>query len=104
MKFSSILLASLATVSFAQKDKDQKHKDKRSRLLRNLRKEASVRLDDDSKVAFNDDSIGMQCLTSSTPEYKNLGKLSKKQARIFICQSKHIALGAIDNFSYRLAQ
>ena len=104
MKFSSILLASLATVSFAQKNKEQKHKDKRSRLLRNLRKEASVRLDNDDKVAFNDDSLGMQCLTSSTPEYKNLGNLTKKQARIFICQSKFIALDATDYLSHRLAQ
>lgn len=88
MKFSSIILASLATATFAQKDKEQKQKDKRSRLIRLLRKEAAVRLDDDKNVIFNDEYRGMQCLTSSTPEYKNLGLLNKNQARIFICQSK----------------
>merc|ERR1712050_340825 len=77
-------------------------KDKKHRLLRNLRKEASVRLDDDGRVAFDDDSLGMQCLTSSG-EYKNLGQLNKSQARIFICQNWLNEKGKIEKFLWRIS-
>ena len=89
MKFSNFFLASLAiTGTLAGKNKEQKQKDKKSRLLRNLRKEAPVRLNNDGEVIFDDDSLGMQCLTSSTAQYQGLGQLSFEEARIFICQSK----------------
>ena len=65
----------------------KKQKDKKSRILRNLRKEAPVILEN-GKVAFDDDSLAIKCLTSKTKEYKKMGSLSLKQAKIFVCQSK----------------
>ena len=100
MKFSNLIIASLALTTEASKEKEQKLKDKKSRLLRNLRKEAPVKLDKDSLelppdervVIYDDDFLGMQCLTGSG-QFENLtenqkGKLNHEQARIFICQRK----------------
>jgi len=71
----------------AKKDKRaKKQKDKKSRILRNLRKEAPVILEN-GKVAFDDDSLAIKCLTSKTKEYKKMGSLSLKQAKIFVCQN-----------------
>ena len=100
MKFSNLIIASLALTTEASKEKEQKLKDKKSRLLRNLRKEAPVTLNEDSlgapaherEVVYDDNFLGMQCLTGSG-EFENLtenqkGKLNHEQARIFICQRK----------------
>jgi len=70
-----------------KKDKRaKKQKDKKSRILRNLRKEAPVMLQN-GKVAFDDDSLAIKCLTSKTKEYKKMGSLTIKQAKIFVCQN-----------------
>ena len=86
MKLAALIIATLVGVE-AGKNKEQKLKDKKSRLLRNLRKEAPVALDVEGAVIFDDDALGMQCLTSSG-EYEKLGQLNHEQARIFICQSR----------------
>ena len=72
-----------------KKDKRaKKQKDKKSRILRNLRKEAPVKLDDEGNVAFDEDSLAIKCLTSKTKEYKKMGTMTLNQAKIFVCQSK----------------
>ena len=86
MKLTGLIIATLVGVE-AGKNKEQKLKDKKSRLLRNLRKEAPVALNNEGAVIFDDDALGMQCLTSSG-DYENLGQLNHDQARVFICQSK----------------
>jgi len=98
MKLLSIIVVGLAVaaeigqdvsdVKQAKKDKRaKKQKDKKSRLLRNLRKEAPVILDDQGEVAFDEDSLAIKCLTSKTKEYKKMGSLSLKLAKIFVCQT-----------------
>merc|ERR1711937_968460 len=91
MKFSTLIIASLAITTEAGKNKEQKLKDKKSRLLRNLRKEAPVKLKSLTEVEYDDDALGMQCLTASG-EYdsfneqlqgKDKGLLNHEQARIF---------------------
>jgi len=71
-----------------KKDKRaKKQKDKKSRILRNLRKEAPVKLDDEGNVAFDEDSLAIKCLTSKTKEYKKMGTMTLNQAKIFVCQT-----------------
>ena len=65
-----------------------KQKDKKSRLLRNLRKEAPARLAQDGSIEFDTDSIAIQCLTSNSADYQNAGLLDFNLAQIVICQSK----------------
>ena len=85
-------MAVAAEVSDAKQQKKdkraKKQKDKKSRILRNLRKEAPVILTDEGKIDFDDDSLAIKCLTSKTKEYKKMGSLSLKQAKIFVCQSE----------------
>ena len=94
MKLLSVLLLGLVLGmddDAKQKKKEkraQKQKDKKSRILRNLRKEAPVILDADGNVAFDEDSLAIKCLTSKTKEYKKMGTMTLKQAKIFVCQSK----------------
>ena len=97
MKLLSMLLMGLvwgmgtevSDIKQQKKDKRaQKQKDKKSRILRNLRKEAPVKLDDNGNVAFDEDSLAIKCLTSKTKEYKKMGTMTLKQAKIFVCQSK----------------
>ena len=106
MKFSNLIIASLAITTEAGKNKEQKLKDKKSRLLRNLRKEAPVKLNnpEDKVVLYDDNALGMQCLTGSG-EFESLnenqkGKLNHEQARIFICQRKFclVEVKIINNF------
>jgi len=84
-------MAVAAEVSDAKQQKKdkraKKQKDKKSRILRNLRKEAPVILTEEGKVDFDDDSLAIKCLTSKTKEYKKMGSLSLKQAKIFVCQT-----------------
>merc|ERR1712086_429529 len=71
-----------------KKDKRaKKQKDKKSRILRNLRKEAPVILTSEGEIGFDEDSLAIKCLTSKTKEYKKMGALSLKQAKIFVCQT-----------------
>jgi len=102
MKFSSTVavLAVVALAGKTEKEKAQKQKDRKSRLLRNLRKEAPARLnsDLDDAVEFDTDSIGIQCLTSSSPEYKNRGNISYAKARILICQTWLTSFAKRDNY------
>ena len=61
--------------------------------MRKLRKEAPVTLDKfdgSGKVIFDEDSLAIKCLTSKGKEYKKMGSLSRKQAKIFVCQRKFI--------------
>ena len=67
-----------------------KKKDKKSRILRKLRKEAPVTLDESREIIFDEDSLAIKCLTSKGKEYKKMGSLSRKQAKIFVCQRKFI--------------
>merc|ERR1719191_2486464 len=97
MKLTGLIIAALVSVGEAGKNKEQKLKDKKSRLLRNLRKEAPVTLNNDGAVIFDDDALGMQCLTSSGA-YENLGQLNHDQARVFICQTWLHEMEKIDAF------
>ena len=90
MKLAALLLVGLGLVEAGDKDgkMKQKRKDKKSRMLRNLRKEAPVTLDNNGDVTFYDDAISIQCLTGQG-NYAGLGaELTQTEAKSLVCQSK----------------
>jgi len=104
MKLLSMFVLGLAFAELTEEEKQQKkdkrakkQKDKKSRILRNLRKEAPVILEN-GKVAFDDDSLAIKCLTSETKEYKKMGSLSLKQAKIFVCQNWMAEVARADQY------
>ena len=74
----------------AKTDQDlkKKLKDKKSRSIRKLRKEAPVRLSSDGGIEFDTDSAAIHCLTSSTDDYQNAGTIDFNLAQIVVCQSE----------------
>lgn len=88
MKLAALLLVGLGLVEAGDKDgkMKQKRKDKKSRMLRNLRKEAPVTLDNNGDVTFYDDAISIQCLTGQG-NYAGLGaELTQTEAKSLVCQ------------------
>jgi hypothetical protein len=67
---------------------DKKAKDKKSRMLRNLRKSAPVSLTDNGEVLFNENAESILCLTSQTADYEDMGTLNYSEASILVCQSE----------------
>ena len=71
---------------------EEKAKDKKSKMLRNLRKSAPVALDDIGEITFDNDAESILCLTSETEEYDNMGTLTFTEASILVCQRKLFSL------------
>lgn len=94
-------IAVLAVVAMAAKtdqDLKKKLKDKKSRSIRKLRKEAPVRLSSDGGIEFDTDSAAIHCLTSSTDDYQNAGTIDFNLAQIVVCQKWIVSMTRADQY------